>query len=93
MPITEQTLAVLTPAEAETLRAQLAVFDQKQREEAVAERAAYLQPLRDIVEGDAFKLMQDGLSRVRANYAGDENLSVHVGALISVMGRLKDAVR
>lgn len=85
-------MADYTPEQIEEMRAAVAAADAAKYEAAAAARAAYLAPVKTLCDSAAFREVASTLTSIKANYADDGNLAVHVNALEEIMPRLAGAV-
>ncbi|APX65594.1 hypothetical protein AV944_06745 [Sphingomonas sp. LK11] len=77
-----------TNEQIEEARAIVQAADQKARDEAEAKRAAYIAPVTNLVNGDAYSAVYTALCSMRETYESDGRFSLHVNALAEIMPRL-----
>lgn len=80
-----------TPEQIEEARTIVAAAEKKARDEAEAQRLAYLAPVTNLVTGDAFKAVLSEVRAMREAYEDNGSFSVHVNALSEIMPRLAQA--
>ncbi|MEB3061028.1 hypothetical protein VJJ74_07710 [Parvimonas micra] len=70
------------------MRAAVAAEDARLLQEAHNQRVAYFKPVMDLVDSAEFATTYEALKNIKANYAADELLSIHINALVDIIGRL-----
>lgn len=81
-------MAEYTPEQIAESRRIAAWADEQERQARDARRTAYRDALRPIVTDPAFAALRADLGNLSATTAADDNLSMHVAALIATMDRL-----
>lgn len=77
-----------TSAEIEEMRAAVAAADAEVAAQRAADRAAYIQPLADLVASPAWAEVRDRARAMRPDYADDSAIAVHLNPLADFMTRL-----
>lgn len=85
-------MAEYTEEQLAEMRAAVAADDARRAQEARDKRDAYIKPVRDLIDGPEYAAVLTGLRDIKAHYADDDFLSVHVNALAEIMPRLVDVV-
>jgi hypothetical protein len=70
------------------MRAVIAADDARKAADQLARREAYLAPVKTLLAAPEFGKVYAQLHNMRANYAADDSLSIHVNALEEIMPRL-----
>jgi hypothetical protein len=70
------------------MRAVIAADDARRAAEQLARREAYLAPVKALLASPEIGKVYAQLHDMRANYAADDSLSIHVNALEEIMPRL-----
>ena len=70
------------------MRAVIAADDARKAAERQAIHQAYLAPVKTLLGGAEYAAVYAQLHDMRANYAADDSLSIHVNALEEIMPRL-----
>ena len=72
----------------EQMRAAVEAHDAEVAAKRAADQAAYLQPLVDVVETDAFKDIAQKLAALAPQYKDDFHIAAHLNGLASIMPNL-----